>query len=149
MGMLGVTGRVALAKNGVAAADVTPNAVNWCDLPINGELGAGWGGSRQITGISTSITLGVEIPNGNFLLYYKLFDSAYDIGEGPGNCGTDFNSFTGWTLLSNNSTFSVDNNKHVGFRSTSGSGGSATLVTVKNTSDGNATLDTFYIGPEN
>jgi hypothetical protein len=29
MGMLGVTGRVALTKNGVAAVDVTPAAVNW------------------------------------------------------------------------------------------------------------------------
>ena len=146
-GLLSIQGLSSWVNQGVSE-DVTPNAVDWCNLPISGELGVGYGGSQQITGISTSITLRVEIASNNHYLYYKLLDSVYDAGDGPGICTQDYNSFAGWTLLSNNDTFSVENNKHIGFRSASFLGGGSVIVTVRNISDGNNILDTFQLGPE-
>ena len=130
MGMLGVTGRVALAKNGVAAADVTPAAVNWAN--VTGEYSVTTS-MLQITGIDTSITLKVSFTGTQQNQKYSVQSSA---------------SFGTGTAIANDGTFTVSNNQYVGFRADCGGACLSTQVstwTITNVSDGNAVLDTFTI----
>jgi len=128
-----------------AAGDVTPNAIDFCNLVFSGELGAGYAHSQLITGISTPITLRVSYTALNWVLYYKI-SSTRDY-----YCESFFGDpiAEGWTLLPNNATFSVSNNDYLSFLNViNGPGGAAELVTLVNTSDGDTTLDTFNLGPE-
>ena len=128
MGMLGVTGRVALAKNGVAAADVTPNAVDWNN--VSGGFGLPLSTNTvTITGIDTAINLVITW---------------------SGNDGGDFGITINGTYFALEAsggsprTFSISNNDTIRF----GAGGAASKtisVTVTNASNGNAVLDTFII----
>ena len=130
MGMLGVTGRVALAKNGVAAADVTPAAVNWAN--VTGEYSVTTS-MLQITGIDTSITLKVSFTGTQQNQKDRVQSSA---------------SFGTGTAIANDGTFTVSNNQYVGFRADCGGACLSTQVstwTITNVSDGNAVLDTFTI----
>lgn len=112
--------------------DVTPNAVNWDDTydwpsPI-------YTNTQQITGISTSITLEVEI---------VYADAFYTLEVGVNNS----NSYGGTiTDVTGGGTFTVDNNQYVTFKLTGGFG----LVEFKviNNSDANTTLDSIIMSLE-
>jgi hypothetical protein len=129
--------RVARAAAG-GGGDVTPNAVNWSNC---GEVAAKklvnyTYSAQQITGISTSITLQVVFSNTAFTyLQYKIQSTSTvpSLSTAP--------AAAGYTAASHNATITVSNNEYLVFCA----GGSAgtTTVTVNNTSDSNATLDTF------
>jgi len=130
--------RVARAAAGGGGGDVTPAAVNWSDCGefavkklVNYTYSA-----QQITGISTSITLQVVFSNTAFTyLQYKIQStSTVPASSSPP-------SSNGYSTASHNATITVSNNEYLVFCA----GGSAgtTTVTVNNTSDSNATLDTF------
>lgn len=123
MGMLGVTGRVALAKTRTSSVDVTPNAVNWNDVVSSVSATTN---TVTITGINTAINLSIShtgYATGAFSVYKN---------------GTEFD------LTNDNPyTLSVSNNDQVYFFYV-GSGEESTVsVTVTNDSDGNTVLDTF------
>ena len=125
----------------ISTTDVTPNAVNWANVGFDGEFERYVYSSRQITGINQTITLKVEY-NTNFTdLYVKVSNPA------GGNDGQDYSLFAPpyegfeFSYINNNGTFTVSNNQYVTFAADTGT--PSVLVTVKNTSDGNTTLDTF------
>lgn len=112
-------------------SDVTPNAVNWGD--IVGDPGA-TNGAQTISGIDTTITLQVNFtePRDNYTLEALVNGSS---AAGPSN--------SPGTL-----TFDVTNNDSVNFRASTNGDARDGVVTVINTSDGNATLDTFTLEVE-
>ena len=122
MGMLGVTGRVALAKTRTSSVDVTPNAVDWND--VVSALSATTN-TVTITGINTAINLSISSTgyySGAFSVYKN--DTEFDLTN------------------DNPNTLSVSNNDEVYFFY-SPQVESTVSVTVTNASDGNAVLDTF------
>jgi len=122
MGMLGVTGRVALAKTRTSSVDVTPNAVNWND--VVSSLSATTN-TVTITGINTAINLSIS--------YTGYSTGAFSVYKN----GTEFD------LTNDNPyTLSVSNNDQVYFFYNP-QVESTVSVTVTNASDGNAVLDTF------
>ena len=118
------------------AADNTPAAVNWTTV-------RGYGlkpqlfvySAQQITGISTSITLQVVFSN---VAYVSLRYKIQSTGTVPASSSPP--SENGYSTASHNATITVSNNQYLVF-AVQGSG--TTTVTVNNTSDSNATLDTF------
>lgn len=110
-------------------ADVTPDAVNWSDVtdfpsPIYTD-------TQQIKGISSSITLEVEI---------VFADSGYTLEVGVNNS----NSYGGTiTDVTGGGTFTVDNNQYVTFKLTGGFG--TVEFKVINNSDANTTLDSIIM----
>ena len=84
MGMLGVAGRVALAKTKTSSADTIPNAVNWPDVsqvvpPFSVDTI-----SQTISGINTTIELEVTIDFNDGALYYiKNADAPVSAGIAP------------------------------------------------------------------
>ena len=130
--------RVARAAAGGGGADNTPAAVNWSNVSQGGAKTGPWVYSaQQITGISTSITLRVVFSNTGFsTLRYKIQST----GTVPATNSAPLNN--SYISASHNSTITVSNNEYLVFVC-SGSAGQSTTVTVNNTSDSNATLDTF------
>ena len=130
------------AKKG-SAADVTPNAVNWGNVSYDNDIGEYVYANQQITGISTTITLKVEIVNGaGASLYYYVSNFADD--PHPGGGAITSPSGFGMNLIAHNGTFTVSNNQYVTFGVQTGCNQDP-VVTVKNQSDSNATLDTFLM----
>ena len=121
------------------AADNTPAAVNWSNVS---QVGAGKNNTyvysaQQITGIGTSITLQVVFSNTGFAaLRYKIQSTSTVPASNSAPLSNSYSS------ASHNGTITVSNNEYLVFAS-SGSSGQSTTVTVNNTSDSNATLDTF------
>jgi hypothetical protein len=119
--------------------DNTPNAVNWSNVS---QTGVGKNNTyvysaQQITGIDTSIALQVVFSNTAFAaLKYKIQSTSTVPAS---NSSPLSNSYI---AASHNSTITVSNNEYLVFAS-QGSIGQSTTVTVNNTSDSNATLDTF------
>ena len=145
MGMLGTAGRVALTKTRTSSADVTPNAVNWADLSYDNDSGLYGYSEKQITGINETITLKVELNNNNgFTLYYFVSSSAGAKVSGDATSATSPTEFS-MNLIANNGTFTVTNNQYVTFGATISCFIMSPVVTVKNQSDSNATLDTFTL----
>ena len=105
-----------------AAADVTPNAVNWND--VVSALSATTN-TVTITGINTAINLSIS--------YTGYGTGAFSVYKN----GTEFD-LTG----DNPTTLSVSNNDQVYFFYSPQSP-STVSVTVSNASDGNTVLDTF------
>ena len=129
-----------LAKKATGgASDVTPNAVNWSSVTYIGGLGYLLT-EKQITGINTGITLEATYSGAIGTLYVGVFSTQQNY-EGvyvADLYGAELNDFA------SGSTFSVGNNEWVVFgASVYGEMGESDIVTVKNVSDGNATLDTF------
>ena len=125
--------------------DVTPNAVSWADLYYN-ESGPPFGGNgfniskRQITGISTPITIKISADPSTVDLYYLVSNSIFppeDEGV-PNSWPTD----VGLNLIANNGTFSVSNNQYLSLAVTSFSSGNGT-ITLTNLSDNDTVLDTI------
>lgn len=129
------------AKKG-SAADVTPAAVNWADVYYDNDSVL-WGYSeRQITGINQTITLQVQIANGTGVtLYYFVSSSAGAKVSGDARSATSPSGFS-MNSIANNGTFTVTNNQYVTFGVETGCT-QGPVVTVKNQSDSDATLDTF------
>jgi hypothetical protein len=123
-------------------SDVTPNAVNWANVGFDSGVEKYVYSSRQITGINQTITLKVEYSSDFTDLYYAVTNTQPEITQ-------DYAVFSPPNETSNpvmtyilpNGTFTVSNNQYVTFGADTGT--PSVLVTVKNTSDGNATLDTF------
>ena len=123
--------------------DNTPNAVNWSNIVFNVADDFGDITSQQITGISSSITLKVEdvSTSPNTEVYYRV-DSSQQTGSVFGKPTSP------WAKLAETApytTFNVNNNQWVSFACWGDSKVSADTLTVVNTSDGNATLDTFTV----
>jgi hypothetical protein len=119
-------------------ADNTPAAVNWSNCgEVSVKKRTTWVYSaQQITGISTSITLQVVFSNTGFsFLYYKIQSTS----TVPGS--NDPPTLGGYSAASHNATITVSNNEYLVFSAVGSTG--STTVTVNNTSDSNATLDTF------
>ena len=130
--------RVARAAAGGGGGDNTPAAVNWSNVSQGGVKTGPWVYSaQQITGIDTSITLQVVFSNTGFSnLKYKIQST----GTVPAsNSAPLANSYSS---ASHNGTITVSNNQYLVFAS-QGFSAQSTTVTVNNTSDSNATLDTF------
>jgi len=126
--------------------DVTPNSVNWANIQYDGNTNAYIVAVQQITGINTSITLEVTATGiVNAILYVKVDNSSPTWSNG----GSWDGDITGWTSLNNTQlpyTFTVTNNQYVSFGCDPDSPGVALrTITVKNNSDGAATLDTFTL----
>ena len=121
------------------AGGVTPNAVNWSNVS---QVGAGKTNTyvysaQQITGIDTSITLQVVFSNTGFAaLKYKIQSTSTAPKSNSAPLSNSYSS------ASHNGTITVSNNEYLVFAS-QGAIGQSTTVTVINTSDSNATLDTF------
>ena len=130
-----------VARAAAGGGDVTPNAVNWEDALTTRKKFPNTLVYRyvnqQITGIDTSITLKVELSSTGYpYLYYKIDNSSPVYSSSPTT-----NSFTN---IVHNGTITVANNEYISFSNVgSSTGNQSTTVTVKNTSDSNATLDTF------
>lgn len=109
-------------------ADVTPNAVNWDD--VSGGFGLPlYTNTVTITGISTAINLTISW-------------SGNDIGF----FGVSINGGTYVNLEDDGGsprTFSISNNDTIRFSASLIAGSKVISVTVTNSSDGNAVLDTF------
>lgn len=111
-------------------ADVTPDDVNWSDV-IDFPPGPIYTDTQQIKGISTTITLEVEIINGD----------NYTLEVGVNNS----NSYGGTiTDVTGGGTFTVDNNQYVTFKLSS-SGFGFVEFRVINNSDVNTTLDVIQM----
>ena len=130
--------RVARAAAGGGGGDNTPAAVNWSNVS---QVGAGKintyvYSAQQITGIDTSITLQVVFSNTAFsALRYKIQSTSTVPASNSAPLSNSYSS------ASHNGTITVSNNEYLVFASQGTSG--STTVTVNNTSDSNATLDTF------
>lgn len=121
MGMLGVAGRVALAKTRTSSVDVTPNAVDWNDVVSSVSATTN---TVTITGINTAINLSISgYSFGGFKVYIN--NNEFTIDDNP-------------------YTVSVSNNDEVYFVFSTSTGEETTIsITVRNVSDGNTVLDTF------
>ena len=137
---------VSFIKKSSAAAggDVTPNAVNWSDVSYNNDFGEYVYANQRITGITQTITLQVQIANGvAATLYYYISNTADDPMPDGGGAITSPSGF-GMNSIANNGTFTVTNNQYVTFGVETGVNQNP-VVTVKNQSDSNVTLDTFNL----
>ena len=117
-----------------SAVDNTPAAVNWGNVSAiaTKKFGTTYTYSaQQITGISTSITLRVVFTNIAELIWYKIQNTGTLPTGSPGN--------NNYNYAAHNSTITVSNNEYLVF----GTNGGSFTVTVNNTSDSDATLDTF------
>ena len=122
-------------------SDNTPNAVNWPDTSVTFSKSQYqyFYQVQQISGITTSITLQIELSDVAFVeLYYKVQStSTVPALTSPPLSNSYLN-------ILHNGTITISNNQYLVFvpiRSAVGT--PTTTVTVKNTSDSNATLDTF------
>ena len=134
---------VCAKKASGGGSDYTPNAVDWGNVSqVIGKfkIGTYVYSAQQITGISTTfafqITLRVVFSNTAFAsLRYKIQSTSTVPAS---NSQPTANGYFG---VSHNGTISVTNNQWLVFAANGNAG--STTVTVINTSDSNAILDTF------
>ena len=127
IGLLSATGLGSMVVV-TPAADVTPDAINFPDLIYDGNCGVGV--SRQITGISGSITISVSWNQLDSGQSYRV-DNTEPVGE-----------TTGFSALVPNEQFSISNNQWLTIRNCTTAQPDET-ASIINHSDGNAVLDTF------
>lgn len=132
-------GILAKKTSGGGGGDVTPNAVDWFGVYYDGFSGSFLYTQRQITGITTPITLRAESTTVDGVYVY-VSNTANVIVNGDDTLQQD-PSLLGMTYLAPNDTFVVSNNQYVTFGATGNS--FISTITIKNTSDSNAVLDTF------
>ena len=122
-------------------ADVTPNAVDL--INIDNQTSTRFT-TQQISGISTSITLEITFSGTSpgTRLGYKVETAGSTPSYTTGTLSS--NGFTAITAYP--TSFSVSNNQYVSFgiNAAVARSNSAT-ITVKNTTDSSATLDTFTL----
>ena len=122
-------------------SDNTPNAVNWPNTSVTFSKSQYqyFYQVQQISGITTSITLQIELSDVAFVeLYYKVQSTSTT----PALTSPPLSN--SYLNILHNGTITISNNQFLVFvpiRSAVGT--PTTTVTVKNTSDSNATLDTF------
>jgi hypothetical protein len=134
---LGLRGSAAYTIS--TGGDVTPDAVNWSNVNAGSSTALTLG--QLITGISSSITLRLNISGNGFDTIQYGTNSTNSVPATFTTIGSG-SPFTG-----NTSTFIISNNTWLWFRLLRGVQGTCilTTVTVTNTSDSNATLDTFTV----
>jgi hypothetical protein len=127
------------AQASASGSDTTPNAVNWANVGQIVNNRTFTYSAQQITGINTAITLQITCSTSFNRLVYKVQSTS----TVPASDSAP--TVNGYTNIADNGTLTVSNNQWLVFcaRSLPGSSPSAT-VTVINTSNGNATLDTFF-----
>lgn len=129
---------------GKSASDYTPDAVDWANITgSNGQFGH-TNASKSITGINPSIVLRPTLSN---LTTSGGFLSGGEIRAHVGVTPTVLWTYNGGTT---NNTITVSNNDTVYFSASVDTSGATTVflsctVSVVNTSDSNATIDTFTI----
>jgi hypothetical protein len=133
--------RVARAAGG-GGGDNTPNAVNWADVTTSaGSKPVGYRyaySAQQITGVDTSITLRTVFTTTSYVgLYYKVQSTS------TVPASTSAPTSNGYTNILHNGTITVSNNEYVVFSTVGAGSNTNSVITVNNTSDSNATLDTF------
>jgi hypothetical protein len=134
-------GAIASYPQPVVATDFTPNAVNWTNIRINSNESNKISIGQQITGISSTINLFLNVANSQVSL----------VEYGINSTNTTPSTFTtigsGSPFTGDTSEFSISNNDWVFFRFTkvAGSPTNTATITVKNASDGNGVLDTFTV----
>lgn len=133
-----------------AAADVTPNTIGWSDINRGSVYASCYDfpdiydtTSQQITGISTPITLNINVydPNDGVDSFTVSVSNTSSYGSTTANLGTIPTS----TNVSAN--VSISNNQYLIFRITHDTcciNDTFLTITIKNVSDGNTTLATFY-----
>lgn len=134
-----VIGSFTALKSAAVGGDVTPNAVNWGNIGYSEIVGQHTYTQRQVSGINQTITLRLTFTGGGMFYMAGPTDA---LGMGTGDVSSTDDPITlGMTGIVTNGTFTVQNNWYVAF----GNSGypSNFTVTVVNTSDANATLDTF------
>lgn len=120
------------------SSGVTPNAVNWANCGLIANVTTYVYSAQQITGITTPITLQLSTGAGvffNALMYKIQSTSTVPVSSSPP-------ASNGYTQISDTGTLTVSNNQWLVFCARAFVTVNVT-VTVRNTSDGNATLDTF------
>ena len=128
--------RVARAAAG-GGNDATPAAVNWANVGLIVNRTTYVYSAQQITGIDTTITLRTVLSSTTFThLMYKVQSTS----TVPASSSTPASN--GYTNILHNETLTVSNDQWLVFCVKVGSE-ITTTVTVNNTSDSNATLDTF------
>ena len=127
--------RVARAAAG-GGSDVTPAAVNWANVGLIVNQSTYVYSAQQITGIDTPITLQISTSSAFNRLVYKVQSTS----TVPASYSAP--SLEGYTNISDTGTLTVSNNEWLVFCVRTNSN-ATTTVTVTNTSDGNAVLDTF------
>lgn len=127
-----------------SGVDNTPNAVNWANLTYDISDNLANISSQQITGISTSISLNIseESTSPEAELYYRVGNSDLT-GNLSGAPASPWVQVVG----SPGTTFSVSNNEWVSFvcYSSGSTKVDPTTLTVYNSSDNDAPLDSFTI----
>jgi alpha-tubulin suppressor-like RCC1 family protein len=114
--------------------DVTPASVNWTNIEHNLNTNSYTYTTQQITGIDSSITLKITYTNSFNTLYYKIDSSSPSYSGSPAT--------NGFTAIGTNRVIVISDDEYLSFGMI-GIAGDTSVVTVKNQSDGNATLDTF------
>jgi hypothetical protein len=105
--------------------DFTPDAVNWGNISFSDPDISGSNANQTISGITAPITLTVSWTGSGLTMNY-------DIDDGSN------------TSISNGGTLSISSGQTLSFTAGRVANGSNT-VTVANSSDGGATLDTFTV----
>ena len=115
--------------------DNTPNAINWLDLSFSQEEAVP-NNVAQLTGIDSSITLSITNTGAAGTIYYRASNTSFNT--------INFANFPiFWTAVVSGGTFTVANNQYIGFACISDVADTTMNLTVRNTTDGNAILDTF------
>ena len=122
-------------SSSAGGTDVTPNAVNWADVVYDFGLGTCGVESKQITGISSSISIEIQPGTGTEPVLYYQITSSQVTGTTTGTPSSP------WVAVTSNTTVSINNNQWLSF--VCNNTGDTRTATIINTSDGNATLDTF------
>lgn len=117
-----------------AAADVTPSNTSWWNNINNPDGTSGTTNTVTIAGINTTITLQISFSEGADGGFCSIVVNSSPVASAS---YTDTNSAA--------TTFDVGNGDTVYFSVSALAGTSDATATVINTSDGNATLDTFTI----
>ena len=117
------------AAGGGGGGGVTPNAVNWANVPN------GWpcrSAMLQITGITSTITLRLTYTGEGYGRQYSVQSTA---AYGTG------------TAIASNGTFTISNNQYLGFQNLSANQDvyETTSFTLTNVSDADAVIDTFSL----
>jgi len=128
-GLSSITGLGSFVNQGIAP-DVTPNAVNWADVS---DVGTATTTMQQFTGINQTITIAVDWGLDGDFYYSKNTTNSYDAA-------------TQVQIITSPQSITISNGDYLGFRLVQdGRLDNYNNVEVKNSSDGNATLDTFII----
>jgi hypothetical protein len=119
-----------------ANSGVTPNAVNWANCGLIVNVTTYVYSAQQITGITTPITLQLSTSGSFNALVYKVQSTS----TVPASSSLPLSN--GYAQITDTGTLTVSNNQWLVFCARAFTTINVT-VTVRNTSDGNATLDTF------